>query len=48
VDLLPNQVQVASLLPAQVEVTIGPAPTATLTPRVTLRPVGLPSLTPTP
>jgi YbbR domain-containing protein len=48
VDLLPNQVQVASLLPAQVEVTIGPAPTATITPRVTLRPVGLPSLTPTP
>lgn len=48
VDLLPNQVQVASILPEQVEVTIGPAPTPTITPRVTLRPGGTPSPTPTP
>jgi hypothetical protein len=46
VDLLPSQVQVASMLPEQVEVTIGPAPTATITPRVTQQPVG--SITPTP
>jgi YbbR domain-containing protein len=48
VDLLPNQVQVASILPEQVEVTIGPAPTATITPRVTLRPGSTPSPTSTP
>jgi len=48
VDLLPNQVQVASILPEQVEVTIGPAPTPTITPRVTLRPGSTPSPTPTP
>ncbi len=48
VDLLPSQVQVASILPEQVEVTIGPAPTATITPRVTLRPGSTPSPTPTP
>jgi YbbR domain-containing protein len=48
VDLLPSQVQVASMLPEQVEVTIGPAPTATITPRVTVRPGSTPSPTPTP
>jgi YbbR domain-containing protein len=48
VDLLPSQVKVASMLPQQVEVTISPAPTATITPRVTSRPVTVPTLTPTP
>jgi YbbR domain-containing protein len=48
VDLLPNQVQVASILPEQVEVIIGPAPTPTITPRVTVRPGATPSPTPTP
>jgi YbbR domain-containing protein len=48
VDLLPSQVQVASILPQQVEVTIGPAPTPTITPRVTGRPGGITTPTPTP
>jgi YbbR domain-containing protein len=48
VDLLPSQVNVASMLPQQVEVTIRPAPTPTVTPRATSRPVILPTPTPTP
>ena len=45
VDLVPAQVQVQSILPETVEVTISPAPTATPTP--TLSPFASPRPTPT-
>jgi YbbR domain-containing protein len=48
VDLLPSQVQVAAVLPEQVEVIVSPAPTPTVTPRGTLRPTGSPTPSPTP
>jgi YbbR domain-containing protein len=51
VDLLPVQVQVASMMPEIVQVTIQIAPTATPTPNITLRPgtpTTRPSSTPTP
>jgi YbbR domain-containing protein len=42
VSHLPNRLQVESLQPSSVEVTIGPEPTPTVTPEVTITPTSAP------